>query len=67
MSLSGRLGKLEILWPRQPCDACRERPAVVCIPDEDTPLPSYPEGRCPRCGMMRTSVVVIIGVARDAI
>jgi hypothetical protein len=67
MSLERRLRDLARIWPPAPCPACQARPAIVCVPDEDAPVPPFPEGRCPVCGRVRYTVALVIGVDCDAI
>jgi hypothetical protein len=65
MTLQRRLKNLATIWPPAPCPACESRPALVCIPHEDDPVPDYPEGRCPACGRLLYTVPVLIGVDCD--
>jgi hypothetical protein len=60
--LRARLAKLQTIWPREPCAACRARPAIRCVPDAETPAPRYPEGVCRRCGRQRFTVPILVGV-----
>ena len=41
-----RLARLTRLWPPAPCADCDRRPAIVCVPQSDSPVPDYPAGRC---------------------
>lgn len=67
-SLGARLAKLAVIWPREPCPLCRDRPAVLFAPDEDAPLPEVlPYGPCPGCGRLLYDVPILVGVAEDAI
>jgi hypothetical protein len=56
-----------MIWPREPCAACRERPAIQCVPNDETPAPRYPEGVCRRCGRQLYTAPVLVGVDCDAI
>ena len=69
MTIARRLAALDKLWTREKCADCRARPSVVCVPDPaaEAVLPHYEEGICPRCGHYRPTVVLLIGVAEDAI
>jgi hypothetical protein len=62
-----RLAKLATTWPREPCAACRERPAIQCVPDDETPPPRYPEGACRRCGRTVFTVPTLVGADCDSI
>jgi hypothetical protein len=55
---------LRALWPVS-CLACADRPAVVGVP-VGAEEPEYP-GTCTRCGRILPPVVVLIGVADDAL
>lgn len=57
-----RLSRLLTLFPRPPCEACRRRPALLCVETEGDPVPDLPAGRCPVCGRQRWSVPVAVGV-----
>jgi hypothetical protein len=68
MNARGRLDRLARLWPQKKCAACLARPAIVCVGvDDDDAPPVYDVGPCPRCGQMRWSVPVLVGVDCDAI
>jgi hypothetical protein len=43
------------------------RPGIVCIAEPDDPVPDLPEGRCPVCGRLLTTVPVLIGITDDDI
>jgi hypothetical protein len=62
-----RLQKLTRLWPPEPCPACMARPALVCVPNAETPTPNFPEGVCRECGRILYTVPVLIGVDCDEI
>ena len=61
------LAKLQTIWPPAPCRACQERPAIVCVPQPDTPVPDYPAGRCSDCGRTLYSVPILVGISDDDI
>jgi len=57
---------LATLWP-VPCQACIGQPTLVCIPDEDAPVPEFQVGTCRGCGRVLTTVPVLIGICCDLI
>jgi hypothetical protein len=60
-----RLRRLQMIWPRRPCPECADLPAVVGVPDGEEE-PEFP-AKCPGCGRILPPVVLVIGVAKDAI
>jgi hypothetical protein len=62
-----RLAKLQTIWPPAPCATCASRPGIVCVPDPDTAVPEYPEGRCPACGRLWHTVPILVGISDDDI
>jgi hypothetical protein len=62
-----RLQNLTRIWPPAPCPDCQRRPALVCIPHEDDPVPDYPEGRCDTCGRLLYTVSILVGVDCEAL